>query len=402
MTTALTNELMNDLRERGAERFSQLGWPTTRIEEWRYTNLANVAKVAWRSDDAPKVIETPATLAGRATVELLFVNGRLVRTTGEALQPVEAERIGSVADFESHAMIALNAAEMQDGARFRVPDNAVVDGFIHLLFVGSGDGIWSHPRNVIDVGRNAQVRIVETYVGSGEYFTNAVTELLAAEGAVVDYTKVVCEAESATHVGSVHVRQERSSSVTLHNMSIGGALIRNDVYAALTGEGASVALEGLFAGAGKQHIDNHTVIDHVSPHCDSLELYKGVLDDQARGVFDGRIIVRPNASKTASKQSNHNLLLSETAIVDSKPTLEIHNDDVKCNHGSTIGQIDEEALFYLRSRGIGEAEARNLLVYAFAAEVVDRIKIEPVREQIRRALFRAIPARLPERRGGPR
>ncbi|HEX9983620.1 MAG TPA: Fe-S cluster assembly protein SufD [Thermoanaerobaculia bacterium] len=393
--TVATN---NDLRERAAERFTQLGWPTPRIEEWRYTNLANVAKTAWRTDDAPAVIETPATLAGRATVEYLFVNGHLVRTTGPALQQAEAERVGQLADFESHAMIALNAAQMQDGARIRVPDNLVSDGFIHLLFVGSGDGIWSHPRNVIDVGRNAQVRIVETFVGTGSYFTNAVTEIFAGEGSVVDHTKVTCEGEAATHVGSVHVRQERASSVTLRSISVGGALIRSDVYAALTGEGASVVLDGLFAGAGRQHIDNHTVIDHVSPHCDSLELYKGILDDEARGVFDGRIIVRPHASKTASKQSNHNLLLSGTAIVDSKPTLEIHNDDVKCNHGSTIGQLDEEALFYLRSRGIGEAEARNLLVYAFAGEIVDRIKVEPVREQIRRALFRAIPARMPERR----
>jgi Fe-S cluster assembly protein SufD len=171
---------------------------------------------------------------------------------------------------------------------------------------------------------------------------------------------------------------------------------------ALAGEGAMIALDGLFVGTGNQHLDNVTVIDHVHPHCESVELYKGVLDQNARGIFDGLIIVRPGAEKTVSRQTNRNLLLSETAIVDSKPNLEIHNNDVKCNHGSTIGQIDEEALFYLRSRGLGEEEARSLLVFAFASEIADRIRIEPVREQIRRALFRAMPERLPERRGGTR
>ena len=161
-------------------------------------------------------------------------------------------------------------------------------------------------------------------------------------------------------------------------------------------------LDGLFVGTGTQHLDNRTVIDHVQPHCESLELYKGVLDQSARGVFDGLIIVRPGAEKTVSRQTNRNLLLSESAIVDSKPNLEIHNNDVKCNHGSTIGQIDEQALFYLRSRGIGEDEARGLLVYAFAGEIVDRIRIEPVREQVRRAMFQSMPERLPERRGGIR
>ena len=161
-------------------------------------------------------------------------------------------------------------------------------------------------------------------------------------------------------------------------------------------------MEGLFVLAGRQQVDNHTLIDHVAPHCDSLELFKGILDENARGIFDGRIIVEPDAVKTSSRQTNRNLLLSETAVVDSKPSLEIHNDDVKCNHGSTIGQLDEEALFYLRARGVGEEEARNLLVYAFASEIVERMKIDVVRENAGRALFSRIPARMPERRGEPR
>ena len=372
-------------------------WPTPRLEEWRYTNLAPVAAVDWR-DDARSLstFDTPATLAGRATLELLFVNGRLVRESGELPLPPQRER---VAEGRVRAPLAvLNAEHTKGGAQITIPPNTIVEGFIHLLFIGDGDGIWSHPRNVIDVGANAQVTIVETYVGDGRYYTNPVTEIVAGDGAVVDHTIVICDSLEAYHTGSLTIRQARASNVTARNISIGGALVRNDVTVILDGEGASLTLDGLFTPAGSQHIDNHTVIDHARPNCTSVELYKGVLDGSGRGIFDGRIIVRPGAQKTSSRQSNYNLLLSETAIVDSKPTLEIHNDDVKCNHGSTIGQLNEEALFYLRARGIGEAEARNLPVLAFASELVDRIKVEPVREQVGRALFRQIPERLPERR----
>jgi Fe-S cluster assembly protein SufD len=395
-----------DVREEAAERFRQLGWPTPRLEEWKYTNLAAVQKVDWRTDDAPREVPSAASQAGKALLELVFVNGRLMGGSQPSDWPrgIEAARadLPSIADWESNAMVALNTANLQDGARIEIPAGTVLDGFVHLLFIGSGDGIWSHPRNVIVVGRNAQVAVAETYVGTGSYFTNAVTEIVAGEGAVVDHYRAECESPDAFHVGNVFIRQDRGANVTSRNVTIGGALARTETHVALAGEGASVTLEGLFTGTRNQHLDNRTVIDHVKPHCESVELYKGVLDQSARGIFDGRIIVRPDAQKTVSRQENRNLLLSETAVVDSKPTLEIHNDDVKCNHGSTIGQIEQEPLFYLRSRGIGEAEARNLLVFAFAGEMVDRMKIEPVREQIRRALFQSIPERLPERRGEPR
>ncbi len=396
----MTSAVSMDLRGRAAETFAKLGWPTTRLEAWRYTNLAPLQKIEWRTDESAQHIESPATLAGRAALELVFVNGRLTQTTGSAGQPLDETL--TIADWERNAMVALNTANAQDGARIEIPAGTVVDGFIHLLFIGHGEGVWSHPRSVISVGANAQVSIVETYVGSGVYFTNAVTEIVAHESAVVDHTKIECEALTAYHVGNVFIRQERSANVTSRTIAIGGSIVRNETHVTLGGEGASVMLDGLFAGSGSQHLDNRTVIDHVYPHCESLELYKGVLDQNARGVFDGLIVVRPGAVKTVSKQTNRNLLLSETAIVDSKPNLEIHNNDVKCNHGSTIGQLDEEALFYLRSRGVGEAEARSLLIYAFASEIADRITIEPVREQIRRALFRQMPDRLPERRGGTR
>lgn len=389
-----------DLRERAAETFAKLGWPTTRIEEWRYTSLAPLQKVPWRTAEPANDVDTSAaTLAGRAALELVFLNGRLVRQIGETRFGVAGE-VGRFADWERNAMVALNTANMQDGARLEIPANMVVNGFIHLLFVGRGDGIWSHPRNLIVVGRNAQVDIVETYIGAGSYFTNAVTEIVAGDGAVVDHYKVECESREAFHIGNVFIHQERAAQVISRNVAIGAALARTETNVTLAGEGAGIVLDGLFVGSGSQHLDNRTVIDHVKPHCESHELYKGILDERARGVFDGRIIVRPDAQKTISRQENRNLLLSETAVVDSKPTLEIHNDDVKCNHGSTIGQIDAQQMFYLRSRGIAEDEARNLLVFAFASEIVDRMKIEPVREQIRRALFQAMPDRMPERRGG--
>lgn len=387
------------IREQAAQRFAQLGWPSTKLEEWKYTNVAPIARVDWRFDERPKFGDTHGASLRSAAQEFVFVNGRAeARPTLVTSHPLFAK----YADYMRHPFVALNTANAQDGALIEIPDGTVVEGFIHLLFIGDGDGIWSHPRNLIVAGRNSQVTIVETYVGRGNYFTNAVTEIVAGEGAVVDHTKIECESLEAFHVGTVQIHQERSSSVTARSVAIGGLLVRNETNVALNGEGASLTLDGLFVLSGRQHVDNQTLIDHARPHCDSMELYKGILDQSARGIFDGRIIVRPDAVKTNSRQVNHNLLLSETAIVDSKPTLEIHNDDVKCNHGSTIGQLDEEAMFYLRARGIGENDARNMLVYAFASEIVDRMKIDAVREQVRRALFAHMPERLPERREASR
>ena len=417
----MTVQVTGRIREQAAQRFEQLGWPTPKLEAWKYTNLAPLAKVQWRVEPPASAAREKATevggstLAGRASVELVFVNGhfaeqrgnvpagvRIVRLADAQDDAVFVKHYAKYADYQDHALTALNTANTEDGAFIEVAPNAAVDGFIHLLFLGSGDDVASHPRNLIVVGRAAQVSIVETYSGSGRYFTNAVTEIVAGEGSVVDHAKIESESREAFHTGTVQIHQDRSSSVTARSFCVGGGLVRNETNAALKGEGASLSLEGLFVLAGTQHVDNHTVIDHVMPRCESHELYKGILDENSRGIFDGTIIVRPDAQKTVSRQVNKNLLLSETAIVDSKPTLEIHNDDVKCNHGSTIGQLEEEPMFYLRSRGIGEDEARGLLVYAFASEVVDRIRIEPVREQIRRTMFDQMPQRLPERRGGAR
>jgi Fe-S cluster assembly protein SufD len=411
----MSTAIQQDVREQAAERFRQLGWPTTRLEEWKYTNVAPIGRTEWkRAASAPATYDTHgASMHGRALAELVFVNGKYVgrasaRPPGEegraearptftvaSIADAPEEHYARYADYAEHAFTALNTANAQDGAYIHV--QGAVEGFIHLLFIGT-DGYESHPRNLIVAERGAQISVVETFVGSGKYFTNAVTELVAKDGAVIEHTKVECESVEAFHVGTLQIHQERSSSVTSHCMALGGALVRNEINAALTGQGASVVLDGLFVTSGTQHIDNHSVIDHATAHCDSLEHYKGVLDGSSRGIFDGKVIVRRDAQKTNSRQINNNLLLSESAIVDSKPTLEILNDDVKCNHGSTIGQLAEEPMFYLRSRGIGEEEARSLLIHAFAGEIIDRLKIEPVRELVRRALFGRLGDRLPERR----
>lgn len=393
---------MSTMVEQASQRFGQLGWPTPRLEEWKYTNLAPVAAREWTVAVEPLPVDLAGiTLRERAVAEYVYVNGVYASELSTpnplfAMAPSTREQhYGRYADYANHAMTAMNTANVQDGAFLQI--DASVNGFIHVIHF-STDGHASNPRNLFVVARGAQAAIVETYAGTGTYFTNAVTELVAGEGAVVDHYKLECESVEAFHVATTQVHEERAAAVTTRAISLGGAVVRNELNIALTGEGASVVLEGLYVLAGRQHVDNHTVVDHARPHCESLELYKGILDESARGIFDGKIIVRPGAQKTVSRQTNNNLLLSETAIADSKPTLEIFNDDVKCNHGSTIGQLDEESMFYLRSRGIGEAEARSLLVYAFASEIVDRMKVEAVREQVRRLMFQSLSKHLPERR----
>jgi Fe-S cluster assembly protein SufD len=399
------------VRAQAAERFNTLGWPTTRREEWKYTSLTPLTSIDWKIDQRqPEDRSLASPFGDRPIAELMFANGSLYanRATlanehpGIRILPMreamEAESFGQhfarYAGYEKHALTALNTALWQDGAYIEIAPGTAVEGFIHIFYIGGGTAdhpVMSHPRNLIVAGRGSQITVVESYFGKGMYFTNTVTEIVAGEGAVVDHYKFENESLEAFHTGTVQIHQERSSNVTSRTIATGGGLVRNEINVALTGEGASLSMEGLFVLSGRQHVDNHTVIDHIAPHCDSLELFKGILDENARGIFDGRIIVEPNAVKTNSRQTNRNLLLSESAVIDSKPTLEIHNDDVKCNHGSTIGQLDEEALFYLRARGIGEEEARNLLVYAFASEIVERMKIEVVRENVSRALYSRLP-----------
>ncbi|MBI3990068.1 MAG: Fe-S cluster assembly protein SufD, partial [candidate division NC10 bacterium] len=341
---------------------------------------------------------------GLAPIQLVFVNGHYSRELSSLRSLPEGVKVGSLAailnadpgrvepylaryaSFQEQAFVALNTAFMEDGAFIDIPPGKVMEGPIHLLFVStaSREPIVSHPRSLIIVGASSQVTIVESYVGleSGLYFTNGVSEIVAGENAVIDHYKLELESEQAFHMATMQALLDRSSNFTSHSVALGGALVRNELNAVLDGEGGECTLNGLYMVTGRRHVDNQTRIDHVRPHCISRELYKGILDGQSRGVFNGKIYVHKHAQKTDARQVNKNLLLSEDAVIDTKPQLEIYNNDVKCSHGSTIGQLDQDSLFYLRTRGMDLESARSLLTYAFTSEMISRIRVEPIRAQL--------------------
>jgi Fe-S cluster assembly protein SufD len=402
------------MRQQAIERFAELGFPTLRQEEWRLTNVAPVAQGSFRWPDGDPDAAAPGRLAPHifdAAARLVFVDGRfaprlssvgdlpqgvIVASLAEVLarDPGRLEPwLGRFARFDRQPFVALNTAFLRDGAFIYVPRGAVT-GPIHLLFLSSGEEgrpTLSFPRNLFVAGEGSQTAIVETYAGEGAYLTAPVTELVAGPGAVIDHYKVQRESLGAFHLATFQVQGERASVPSSHSISIGGALVRNDVNAVLDGEGIDCILNGLYFGDGRQIVDNHMRVEHAKPHCASHELYKGVLDGKSRAVFNGLIYVHKGAQKTDAKQSNRNLLLSRDAIANSNPQLEIFADDVKCTHGSTVGQLDEDAVFYLRSRGIGAEAARSLLTYAFASDIVERIKVEPVRRDLEEFLFARLP-----------
>ncbi|HEX7253342.1 MAG TPA: Fe-S cluster assembly protein SufD, partial [Thermoanaerobaculia bacterium] len=308
----------------------------------------------------------------------------------EDLEPV----FGKLSPIGQSPLTALNTALFQDGVCVSIAPGASASRPVHCLFIQQDDEplALTSPRLLVLAGRQSQAALVETYVGRSVAagWTNSVTEISVGEAAVLEHYKIQQESLSGYHVQSISVRQGRSSGFTSHHIAIGSALARTDIDVLFDAEGGDCALNGLFVGSGSQHLDTHTFIDHAHPHCTSRELYKGILDEKARGVFHGTIRVRPGAQKTDAIQTNKNLLLSRRALVDSTPALEILADDVKCKHGSTIGQLDANALFYLRSRGIGEPEARALLIYAFAADVAERLRIGPLRERLEAFLGRAL------------
>lgn len=413
---------INQIRTAAFGRFVELGFPTTRLEDWKYTNVAPIVKTSFTRDGRarrtlPVEPLEPFTLEEVACAQLVFVNGHcssdlssleklpkgvMVSSLATVLagnpESVEAH-LAQYASYHDQAFVALNTAFMEDGAFVSIPKDTIVEAPIHLLFIssarlglandGGGSVLVSYPRNLIVVGSHSQVRIIESYVGLEHdvYLTNVVTEIVGGENAVIDYYKVQRESEEAFHVATVQAQLGHSSTFSSHAIDLGGALVRNDLNVALDGEGAECTLNGLYMVTGRQHVDNHTRIDHAQPHCSSRELYKGILDGKSRGVFSGKIVVHKAAQKTDAKQANKNLLLSEDAVIDSKPQLEIFNNDVKCTHGTTIGQHDQEAMFYLRSRGVDLAAARSLLTYAFASELLGRIKVEPVRARLEALLL---------------
>jgi Fe-S cluster assembly protein SufD len=301
-----------------------------------------------------------------------------------------AHHLGKYASFADDAFVALNTAMIADGALIQVARGAVIEEPIEIFYLTTGtkQATALHPRTLVVVGADAHCTIVERYQGAGDgvYFNNAVTEIVAGDRAVVDHYKVQQETLSAFHIATLQVSLGRSTNFASHSISLGGALVRNDANATLS-EGSEATLNGLYIVNGTQHIDNHTMIDHAMPHGTSHEMYKGILDGKAHAVFNGKIIVRKDAQKTDSKQTNKNLVLSDDAVVDTKPELQIFADDVRCTHGATIGQLDAESLFYLQSRGIGKSDARSLLTFAFAQDVVDRIKVQSLRDSLEKILF---------------
>jgi Fe-S cluster assembly protein SufD len=353
-----TGAWLQELRETAFHRFLELGFPTTHDEEWRFTNVAPIARLV----------------------------GHALACPAHALScPPEAQpHLARHAPFDTHAFVALNTAFLRKVTYIHIPRGQVVEQPIQIAY--QSPSAIAHPRTLIVVGPDAHCTIVETYSGAGAYFTNAVTEIVAGSGSVVDHYKVQLESSSAFHVGVMFASLGRSANFSATSISLGGALVRNEVSAVLS-EGADATLNGLYLVNGSQHVDNHTCIDHAQPHGTSHELYKGILDGQASAVFNGRIIVRKDAQKTDSKQTNKNLVLSDEAVINTKPELQIFADDVRCTHGATIGQLDAESMFYLQSRGIGKHDARTLLTYAFAQDIVDRIKVQSLKDSLERILF---------------
>jgi len=406
------------LRKAAISRFSEMGFPTTREEEWKYTNLTPLAKIPFTLAGPALVRITAeslahATFSGLAGHQLVFVNGHYSPELSSRRPLPQGVRVGSLAaalnadregvephlaryaSAQDHAFVALNTAFMQDGAFIYIPKGTLVGEPIHLLFVSAprGEATVSYPRNLIVMDEGSQATILESYIGLADdvYLTSAVSEVVLLENAVLEHYKLQQESEEAFHIAIQQVHQGRSTTYTSHSLALGGALSRNEVNTVLNGEGGECTLNGLYMVTGRQHVDNHTRIDHVKPYCTSRELYKGVLDGKGRGVFNGKIYVHKAAHKTDAKQTNKNLLLSQDALIDTKPQLEIHNNDVKCGHGSTIGRLDEDAMFYLRARGISQEAARSLLTYAFASEIVSRMKIEPLCAKLNQVLLTWVP-----------
>jgi Fe-S cluster assembly protein SufD len=393
------------LRENAFARFCKVGFPTTRDEDWRFTNISAIAETPFRlSRDEARL--SPRDLQPwcmeDACCQLVFVNGRFsaelssprslaagVRVESLARQIAEGSteiepHLGAYLDTRRDAFSALNTAFAEDGAYIHVRRGTALKTPIHLLFVSTGGSapVMTHPRNLIVAEEGSQAAIIEDYVSleSGAAFCNTATELVARENAVVSHYLVEREDKRAFNVSTLRIQQGRSANVASHSLLVGGAIVRNNVHPVLAGEGGECLINGLFVGSGRQHLDNYMYVEHAKPHCSSRQFYNGILDGHAHGVFHGRIIVHKDAQKTDAKQTNRNLLLSDDAQIDTKPQLEIYADDVKCTHGATIGQIEEDALFYLRSRGIEEASARKLLLLAFASECLDRMKEDAARQ----------------------
>lgn len=400
---------LTEARRAAFEWVAEHGFPTLKDEEWRYTRLGPILDIPFvpaaagvgHGLSSSTIDALAADLGG---TRLVFVNGHFASELSSLAELPEGATVTNLASLlaegaegvepflarpfgqDHHAFTALNAALTEDGAFVHLRDGAIVDEPIHLVFFSDtgGSPLVSSPRSLVLAGPRSQVAIVETYLGipGDVYCTNAVTEVVLEEGAVVDHYKVQDESETAFHIALLDVRQGRDSTFSSHSVALGASIARHEVRVGLEAEGAEVSLDGLYMPRGDQHHDNPILVEHAAPHCTSRQLYKGVLDGHGRGVFNGRVVVRPGAAGSDAAQTNKNLLLSDHAEVDTRPRLEILADDVKCTHGATVGRLDEDAVFYLRSRGVPHLAARGLLIYAFANEMVERLRLEPLRSLV--------------------
>ena len=371
--------ILQRLHNAAIARLAEIGLPGPRDEEWRFTSVAPLAEISFEFSTEP--VTLPKAPPGVVVCSLLDAIKR-----HPAL--IEAH-LARHADYKSHAFVALNTAFLRDGLFVYVPKGVAAEQPIDMrVEVSASDGANAaapvhHRRCLVVLDEGSRATLVEHYTGGGRtYFTNAITEVALGAGAVLDHYKVQQEAAGAFHFHALQVVQQPGSNFASHSITLGGRWTRNEVNAVLGAEQCECTLNGLYFADGERLVDNHTRIDHAKPNCSSHELYKGILDGSGRGVFNGKIFVHKDAQKTDAKQTNKTLLLSDDAVIDTKPQLEIYADDVKCTHGASIGQLDEEALYYLRSRGIDAKSARRLLTYAFANDIIERVKIESLRNEL--------------------
>jgi Fe-S cluster assembly protein SufD len=411
---------LSPLRKAGMASFVEQGFPTLKHEDWRFTNVVPITTLPFHPAREAAVNGAESKALDEAVFtklsgnRLVFVNGffsaKLSRpqpvsggvkienlSAALAKGPAQIEKyLGKYAKTGNNTFAALNQAFFSDGAFIHVPAGVAVEEPVQLVYISSAkqSGEAIHPRNLIIAEANSKLTVIESYISTGNaaYFTNAVTEIVAGDSASVEHVKLQDEAAEAFHIATIQGEFGRASNVTVHSFALGAKLSRTNIRTKLAGEGLECILNGLYVTKDEQLADHHMIVEHAQPHCASHEYFNGILDDKSKGVFHGRILVQPIAQKTDAKQTNKNLLLSDNASADTKPQLEIYADDVKCTHGATIGQLNEESIFYLRTRGIGPETARRMLIHAFAGEIIERIKCEPAREALDKLVWERLEA----------
>ena len=402
---------VKERREQAAARFTTVGFPTTRQEDWRFTNVSPIAEAKFPLAHGPfkQAASLVAGVSVPGAVRLAIVNGEFSAALSDLSTLPKGLRIAGLRDgardgtdgleqhlartfnIDTHPFAALNTSFLDDGVAIFIAKNAAIETPIQIVTVTGGESgpVAAHPRVLVVAGENSQARIAHTFVGAANasYFTNSVAEVVVGEGANVDYYTDQRESDHAFHVANVQAHVSAKGVFASHAFLTGARIMRHDIGIALKGEGADCTMNGVYLADGERLMDTHTSLDHAMPHCTSHELYKGILAGRSKAVFNGRIIVRIDAQKTNAKQTNRALLLSDEATINSNPQLEIFADDVKCTHGAAVGQLDEEAIFYLQARGLTRPEARDMMLHAFAGEVLDGLKIPALREQIEQNFF---------------